>query len=176
MEKALTQDTPKIYVACLAAYNNGILHGEWIDADREAWSIYDDIAEMLRKSPIADAEEWAIHGYEGFGGVRLSEYEGIDRVSKLAAFLTEHDDLGAALLDHFGGDIEDAQKALEDRHLGQHASLAEYVQDLTEDCTSIPPNLRHYIDWQAMARDAEMSGDVFTVSTSFDVVHVFAGC
>ncbi|WP_447531297.1 antirestriction protein ArdA, partial [Legionella pneumophila] len=25
-------DTPQIYVACLAAYNNGIVHGEWIDA------------------------------------------------------------------------------------------------------------------------------------------------
>ena len=23
------------YVACLAAYNNGYLHGVWIDADRE---------------------------------------------------------------------------------------------------------------------------------------------
>jgi Antirestriction protein (ArdA) len=27
---------PRIYVACLAAYNNGRLHGEWIDADQPA--------------------------------------------------------------------------------------------------------------------------------------------
>ena len=27
--------TPKIYVACLAAYNNGHLHGEWIDATQD---------------------------------------------------------------------------------------------------------------------------------------------
>ena len=33
-------DTPRIYVACLAAYNGGTLHGEWIDADQSA----DDIA------------------------------------------------------------------------------------------------------------------------------------
>ena len=26
------QDRPRIYVACLAAYNNGCLHGRWIDA------------------------------------------------------------------------------------------------------------------------------------------------
>ena len=25
-------DQPRIYAACLAAYNNGILHGEWIEA------------------------------------------------------------------------------------------------------------------------------------------------
>ncbi|MDT9165744.1 antirestriction protein ArdA, partial [Escherichia coli] len=59
---------PRIYVACLAAYNNGILHGAWIDAAREPWAIYDDIRRMLRASPITDAEEWAIHDYEGFEG------------------------------------------------------------------------------------------------------------
>ena len=26
-----TQITPEIYIACLAAYNNGILHGKWIN-------------------------------------------------------------------------------------------------------------------------------------------------
>ena len=26
-------DIPRIYVACLASYNAGILHGEWIDLD-----------------------------------------------------------------------------------------------------------------------------------------------
>lgn len=25
-------DTPRVYVACLAAYNSGFLHGAWIDA------------------------------------------------------------------------------------------------------------------------------------------------
>lgn len=28
---------PRIYVACLAAYNNGSLHGRWIDADQDFW-------------------------------------------------------------------------------------------------------------------------------------------
>ena len=31
-----TTTTPKIYVACLASYNAGILHGRWIDADQDA--------------------------------------------------------------------------------------------------------------------------------------------
>lgn len=39
---------PKIYVACLAAYNNGILHGRWIDADQDADEIRAGIAEMLK--------------------------------------------------------------------------------------------------------------------------------
>ena len=46
---------------------------------------------------------------------------------------------------------------------------------MTEECTAIPESLRFYIDWQAMARDWEMSGDLFTVQTAHDEIHVFAG-
>lgn len=173
-----TTDTaePKIYVACLAAYNNGILHGAWVDAAQEPWSIYDDVKDMLAASPVAGAEEWAIHDYEGFGGVRLEEYEGFESVSALALFIQQHGALGAALLEHFGGDVGEAKQAIADRYLGAHASLADYVQEVTEVGTEIPTTLRYYVDWQAMARDAEMSGDLFTLTTAWDVVHVFAGC
>lgn len=164
----------RIYVACLASYNNGMLHGRWINARQEAWAIYDDIRAMLDASPIAGAEEWAIHDYEGFEGVQLSEYEGIESVAEMAAFIGEHGKLGAELAGHFGS-INDAREALEDRYHGAFPSLADYVQELTEDCTPIPEALRLYIDWQAMARDAEMSGDVFTLQTAHDEVHVFAG-
>ena len=33
-------EQPRIYVACLAAYNNGILHGAWIEAT-DAWSMWE---------------------------------------------------------------------------------------------------------------------------------------
>ncbi len=168
--------TPKIYVACLAAYNNGYLHGAWIDAAREAWALYADVKDMLAVSPVAGSEEWAIHDYEGFGGVRIEEYTGFDRVAVLATFIAENGALGAALLDYYSGDLAEAQEAIADRYHGAHASLADYVQELTEETTTIPQPLRYYIDWQAMARDAEMSGDLFTVTTAWDVVHVFAGC
>jgi antirestriction protein len=178
MGAAITTNTeqPRIYVACLAAYNNGYLHGAWIDAAQEPWAIYDAVRVMLSASPIEGAEEWAIHDYEGFGGVRIEEYASFDRVSELAAFLAEHGGIGAALLDYYSGDLAEAREALEDRHLGEYASLADYMQDMTEEATAIPNSLRYYIDWQAMARDAELNGDLFTVSTAWDVVHVFAGC
>lgn len=170
-----TTEQPKIYVACLAAYNNGILHGAWIDAAQEPWALWDGVRAMLAASPIAGAEEFAIHDYEGFGGVRLGEYTGLDRVAALAAFITEHGALGAAVLHHCGGDLEEAREALDDRYLGRFASLADYVQEVTEESTAIPPSLLHYIDWQAMARDADINGDLFTVQTAWDEVHVFVG-
>jgi hypothetical protein len=59
---AKTVDTPRIYLACLAAYNNGRLHGAWVDADQGADHIWNELRKMLRASPEPDAEEWAIHG------------------------------------------------------------------------------------------------------------------
>ncbi|MFX9180936.1 antirestriction protein ArdA, partial [Acinetobacter baumannii] len=90
MATAAFTETPRIYVACLAAYNNGILHGAWLDVTEDACAIWDGIAAMLAKSPVPDAEEWAIHDYEGFAGIRISEYEGIERIAELAGFLAEH--------------------------------------------------------------------------------------
>lgn len=178
MGATITTETgqPRIYVACLAAYNNGYLHGAWIDATQEPWAIYDAVRAMLAASPAENAEEWAIHDYEGFGRIRIEEYASFDRVSELAAFLAAHGDIGAAVLDHYSGDLDEAREALADRYLGAHASLADYMQEVTEESTAIPHALRYYVDYQAMARDAELSGDLFTVSTAWDVVHVFAGC
>jgi len=42
---------PRIYVACLASYNNGVLHGAWIDAVQDADALQAEVATMLRASP-----------------------------------------------------------------------------------------------------------------------------
>ena len=165
-------DTPRIYVACLAAYNAGQLHGCWIDATREIEEIWANIHALIVSSPVEGAEEFAIHDYEGFGPLCLSEFEGVERVHDLACFIEEHGDIGAATLDHFGGDLEDAETAMEN-YCGCFESLADYAQDLTEQTSDVPRHLACYIDYTAMARDMEMSGDVFTVQTVWNEVHVF---
>ena len=48
---SLTDTSPRIYVACLASYNNAKLHGTWIDADQDEDSIQDEIKHMLAQSP-----------------------------------------------------------------------------------------------------------------------------
>lgn len=43
----------RIYVACLASYNSGTLHGAWIDCDgKGADDIQDEVNAMLRASPF----------------------------------------------------------------------------------------------------------------------------
>ena len=163
----------KFYVACLAAYNNGRLHGAWIDATQDVDDIMAEVQTMLEASPEPDAEEWAIHDYDGFGGLRLSEYESFESVHMIACFLEEYPDLGPHILDHFNGDIDEARGALEDQYQGCYESLAEYAQNLTEETTTIPQHLEYYVDYDRMGRDMEMNGDVVTIETAYNEVHVF---
>lgn len=47
----------RVYIACLASYNAGILHGEWIDLDGlDADDLREEIADMLRRSPCPNVE------------------------------------------------------------------------------------------------------------------------
>ena len=163
----------RIYVACLAAYNNGKLHGAWIDATQDLDDIQDQINQMLADSPEPDAEEYAIHDYEGFDGCGLSEYEGIQSVHEIACFIEEHPEIGGELLSHFGGSLDDAQKAAEESYSGCFKSLADYAEELTEGTTEIPEHLQYYIDYERMGRDMELSGDIYTIETSHDEVHIF---
>ncbi len=164
-------DTPRIYVACLAAYNNGHLHGSWIGVEDED-SIHEAVRAILKSSPIPDAEEYAIHDYENFDGVTINEYDSFARVVEIAEFLENCSGFGGKLLENYGGDIEDAESALE-RYNGEYESLADFAEELTESTTQIPENLKYYIDYKSMARDMEMNGDVFTIETGYKEIHVF---
>jgi len=151
----------RIYVACLASYNNGILHGAWIDACQDEEAVREEISAMLKASPIPGAEEYAIHDYEGFEGARIEEYQGIESVAEIAAFIGEHGALGGKLLEYFG-DLDDARTAMEEDYSGEYSSLA----------TKISENLQYYIDYERMGRDLEIN-DVLAVETGFEEVHIF---
>lgn len=161
----------QIYVACLAAYNNGILHGAWIDANQSEHDIWEAIKDVLASSPVPDAEEHAIHDYEGFYRVRIEEYDSISHIADIAAFITEHGELGAELISYYG-DLESAKTTMTDCYAGQYESLEEFAQSMTEDTTEIPENLSFYIDYKKMARDLEIN-DVVAIEIAFDTIHVF---
>lgn len=163
----------RIYVACLAAYNAGCLHGWWIDATQGEDQIWDEVRAMLKASPEPDAEEWAIHDYEGFEGAPVSEWTGFDTIAELADFIEEHETLGGKLLAHYGGDLQDAKRALEN-YAGEYESLEDYARQLSEETgAEIPDHLANYIDYAAMGSDMEAGGDVFAIETAFDEIHIF---
>lgn len=166
-----TKSEIRIYVACLAAYNAGHLHGEWIDADQDADGIRQAIQKMLARSPIQGAEEYAIHDYEGFGDLHLSEFADLQDIAEKADLITEHGALAAKLIEHHG-DVRSARHAMCDHYAGEYESLADFAQQVTEDTSEVPDNLRFYIDWERMGRDLEIN-DVLAIEMGFQSVHIF---
>jgi len=163
---------PRIYVACLAAYNNGRLHGAWIHATNPD-EVSEQVRDMLAASPEPDAEEWAIHDYENFKGCRISEWACFDTVCELADFIEEHGELGAKLYSQFGDDLEQAEAAFAD-YAGEYRSAADFAEEFVRETgTEIPASLDYYIDWTALARDMALNGEIMVFQTGFDEVHVF---
>lgn len=165
-------DTPQIYVACLASYNNGFLHGKWIEANQSESEIIEEIQTMLEESPEEEAEEWAIHCYEGFGSIKIHEFESISTIKEYAEFIAEHGELGQALIADYG--IESAQVMMEDQYYGCYDSEVDFAHHMIDDCYSekLPDNLMMYFDYGAFARDlfindfcsVELDGFVYVFS------------
>ena len=168
-----TKLNPKIYVACLASYNSGLLYGEWIDADQEEDSIVEEIQQMLANSSIPNAEEYAIHDYDDFGSISLSEYESIQTVHDIAQFIKEHGELGAELIGHLG-DLESAKNAMENNYHGQHDSELAYAMELFDDCYihDVPKHIQDYIDYEAFSRDLFIN-DYYSIDVNGET-HIFS--
>jgi antirestriction protein len=167
----------RIYVSSLTDYNAGILHGTWIeiDGDTIADEINEQIGAMLAASPAAakghgPAEEWRIDDHEGWKPLDPSRFT-LDALPKLAELLDGHDgEAFAAFLDNdHRDDIDEAADAFRDAYQGTHTSLEAWAEDFMESTgqiDTIPANLRPYFDFEAFARDCELSGDIWTADVS----------
>lgn len=174
------EETPKIYVACLSAYNAGYLHGLWIDGTQQPEDIEDDIKWMLSWSPVADTEscdEWAIHDYEFWQGIQLSEYEDIERVSELAQLLEEHGKAYAVYFQHYGNNYA-TEEDFKDRYLGEYEDEKDFVYQMWEECGKIQQleelNIpSFYIDWKAIVQDWFIDS-YFSIEVGLRETYVFS--
>lgn len=152
----------RIYVACLASYNNGVLHGRWIDlggTDEE--TVQEEIAAMLRESPcpnvevdcpecggrklsllpcplcrgkgkVPSAEEWAIHDYEGFPS-SFGEYASI---GELLRYANLHEKYGAAFevwYRNADADIKTDEDAFNEAYEGEFDELSDWAERFIEE-------------------------------------------
>jgi antirestriction protein len=169
--------SPKIYVACLASYNAGCLHGAWIDADQDVDQINEEIQAILKASKENGAEEYAIHDYEGFGKIQLSEYESISKVSELAKAIEEHGESFECFYQNDSFDsVSDAVEAYSDCYAGEFKSKEEWAESFLEETgglSEMPERLRCYFDFEKYARDCEYGGDMNFFEVSYNRVYAF---
>jgi antirestriction protein len=171
IKKGKKKMEPKIYVACLASYNSGILHGAYIDATLEPDDMLDLIGEMLEKSPVIGAEEREIHDFDDFDCIRIDRWEDLQHVHDIACFLVEKGELGARLLKELGENVDEARRVMDDDYIGEYNSIVEYAMERTADCYSdLPEFIAGYIDYKAMAED--LSHDLIEIEL-YGSVHLF---
>ena len=168
--------TPRIYVACLAAYNAGRLHGTWIDADQSPDEIWAEVRAMLASSPEPNAEEWAIHDYEGFGELRLSEWESFERISAIAAGLAEHGDAFAAWLSFDTSQDPSEVNRFEEMYRGEWDSLRYYADQFADDIglfdMAEKANSAYVVvDLEMLERDLDI--ELYTVASDHGTIYVF---
>ena len=164
-----------LYRAPLSDNIGGRLHGVWIDcAGKDEAEIFAEIKAMLSLSSEEIAEEYAIHDYEGFGGLKISEYAGVVQIVAFAALIETHGEAITHFISHFGMSKEGAAEAFESSYCGHHESFREFSDDLFDEVYAhdIPEGLRCYIDYAAFARDLEI-GDYTAIEASHGGVLVF---
>jgi len=172
-----TTNVPRVYVACLASYNAGRLHGRWLDAV-DLDELREGVAVMLAASPAPDAEEWAIHDHEGFGPLRLSEYESLERVAELGAAIADHGPAFATYASHIGQDHA-TPEGFEEAFRGEWQSEREFAEELARDLgylAEIDGNpLAYHIDWESWAREL-FCGDYWSADAPGGFRWIFASC
>lgn len=179
--------SPQIWVGSWADYNNGILHGQWIDAARDVDELQADIATMLTASPIAQqnglpSEEWGVFDYDGFGQARIGEQPSLEFVTQVAQGIFEHGLAFAAFAaNENGGELPND---FTERYLGRYESVEGYVEQLIDELgydqlldEVIPESLRPYvqIDVEGLARDMQLGGDIWATEADDGGIWVFDG-
>lgn len=162
------EDRPRIWVGSLADYNNGRLHGEWIDAAVPDEQLRAAVQRILATSAEPGAEEYGIFDYDNFGSYKVHEYDRLEQVARVARGIAQHGPAFAAW-----AELHDADPTMldqfEDAYLGEYESPAEWAREVLHDGgldeainRAVAESLRPYvhIDYVEWVRDAHLAGDI----------------
>ena len=139
----------QIYVADLAAYNEGTLRGSWITPDSDPEVLSEQIQEV-----IAPNEEWAIHDYDNFPD--MGENPNIADIAAAAELFEEHDAdvLWAASQLFQPQELEDVLDEGYDIYDSEEGYVYRYVDYMGGPTAA---TLDRYFDYAAFGRDVRSS-------------------
>ena len=178
---ARTDTTPRVWVGCLACYNDGTLRGEWVDASEAG-----DFVPCEGRGH----EEWWCFDHEGFSGLLSGECSPMEaqRLAEVLEGVTMPPEAFAAFVGNMGHsyaaqDWDATQEAADDAYAGEWDSLADYAEELFQDTAAsreVADSLDSWpftcIDWERAGRELDYGGDVWTAEASGGSVYVFRPC
>jgi len=74
------------------------------------------------------------------------------------------------LLNDLNYNIKDALERYDEVYL-HHGSAEDYAQEFVEETTDIPDSLRYYIDYEAIARDMTINGEITEIERELIVTN-----
>lgn len=184
--EAVAEEKPSVYVASLADYNAGRLHGTWIDPARDLDDVHRAVSEMLSRSRTPGAEEYAIHDFSGFGRhVEMGEYTSLDRVHALALGIGEYGMSFAAwwsYVNPLSSDENELREHFQENYRGTWDTLEDYAEQYLDDigavriAEEIPTWIQPYLalDIGGFARDLVLGGDIVAIE-DIHGIHIFEG-
>jgi antirestriction protein len=136
-----TDDSPKIYVADLAAYNEGKLIGEWLDLSNydSGSEVMDAIQELLEKwseEQGVEREEYAIHDTEFIPSNLYSEYMGEDTFDKIIEIRKVAEDVGVPteVITQWMSDTgHDDPTSASDAYYGRYTDEEDFAYQMVDD-------------------------------------------
>ena len=167
----------QIYIACLEAYNSGILHGAWIEPSADAEELQEQIDAMLKRSPMPSAEEWAVHDYNEFPN--MGEYPDLEDICGYVELANNTDlpqDCLNAIIENVHGDLDQARKDLE-RVMGEYHDFQDYADQCADDLIACAGSgqkielLAQYFDYEQHARDLRHDYTILDVNKGVLVLH-----
>ena len=168
--------TPRVWIGSLADYNNGALHGDWVDAAVDDEELIVAAQRILATSELPDAEEYAIFDYDDFGDFKVEQYEQLSLVAKVARGIQEHGDAFSAWSQLHDAD-PDMLDAFEDNYLGEYDSPEDWAREIADESNieqrieeTFGADLASYIRFDAaqFARDAWLGGDIYVMHKDDD--------
>lgn len=148
----------RLYVACLASYNAGTLHGAWIEGEdlEDLDCLKEAIEAVLEASPEPGAEEYAIHDHEGLPDFLAGEWPNLSDVVDYCQQLTDCEDSAQHLAYRKVCENERRVMTREDAlesYVGWYESEADFVEDLYRNSFEVNSDLEtvlRHVDWQQL--------------------------
>lgn len=176
------ENRPRIWIASLADYNAGRLHGEWVDAAVEDADLTRVAQRIVDTSPEPGAEEWAIFDYDNFGSYRIHEYEDLAIVAAVARGIQKFGLAFAAWAELCDTNADDLETEFEDAFMGFYESRDAYLDSMLDDLGADDAIEKHVPQWlvahvsidrDGLIRDVQASGDVHIEDAPGGGIYVF---
>lgn len=156
----------RIFIADLAAYNSGELAGKWVDLEgMNAGDVEGAIADVLCEGTGllkalgewagVDHEEFFIADYEGFGPIRIGEYDSIESIIEHVERMGDDPERYFAFVKYHGEEY--AENYDPDEVIGPWDSMEDIAVEYVEDM-GIGEFAERYFDYEKFARDLGIEG------------------